>query len=120
MSAATTTVTFEDEVMITCDDEYINLTCQELRWIIDLAASYHITSRRNFFPSYSKNDFGHIRMKNDAVAQIVGIGDVCLETNTGYQLLLRNVRYVPDILLHLISIYVLDDKGYSIYFDDEK
>ena len=89
-----TAVAFDDKIMIACDDECINLICQESSWIIDSATSYHVTSQRDFFSSYSKDDFEHIRMKNDAVAQIVGMRDICLETNIGCQLLLRNIRYV--------------------------
>ena len=113
---STTAVAFDDEVMIACDDACINLTCQEPSWVIDSAATYHVTSRRDFFSSYSKGDFGHVRMGNDAVANIIGMGDVCLETNTGCRLLLRNVRHVPDIRLHLISACVLDDESYSSHF----
>ena len=46
--------------------------------------------------------------------------DVCLEINIVCKLLLRNVRYVPDIWLHLISVCILDGEGYSICFDERK
>ena len=115
-----TTVVSNDEVIIVYDDACINLTCQEPSWVIDLAASYHVTSQRVFFSSYSKGDFGHVRMENDMVAKIVGMKDVCLETNTGCRLLLRNIRHVPDIRLHLIFVCDLDDDGYSSQFVEEK
>ena len=59
-------------------------------------------------------------MGNNNYADIVGIGDICVETNTGYTLELKNVRHVPDIRLNMISTHILDKEGYGNYFDDGK
>lgn len=47
--------------------------------------------------------------------QIVGIGDVQLETSIGCKLQLKNVRHVPNIRLNLISVKAQDIDGYDIY-----
>ncbi|KAK6912488.1 hypothetical protein RJ641_022089 [Dillenia turbinata] len=44
-------------------------------------------------------------MGNNTVSQIVGIGDIIVETSTGCTLTLRDVR--------LLSINVLDKEGYE-------
>ena len=54
------------------------------------------------------------------MASVVGIGDIWLETNTRCKLLLKYVRYVPDICLHLISTSTLDEEGYYNFFGDGK
>ena len=59
-------------------------------------------------------------MGNDDVSKIVGIGNIYLETNLGYRLLLKDVRHVPDIRLNLISTGMLDDDGYNNYFGGGK
>ena len=59
-------------------------------------------------------------MGNDSYADIVGIGDIYVRTNTGYTLILKDVRHVPDIRLNLISTHVLDKEGYGNYFCGEK
>ena len=59
-------------------------------------------------------------MGNDSYADIVGIGDICVRANTGYTLILKDVRHVPDIRLNLISTHVLDKEGYGNYFRDGK
>ena len=41
------------------------------------------------------------------------IGDIRLETILGYKLLLKDVKYVPDIYLNLISTGKLDHDRYS-------
>ena len=40
--------------------------------------------------------FGVLKMGNDGVSKVVGIGDVCLQTNMEMQLLLRGVKYALD------------------------
>ena len=59
-------------------------------------------------------------MDNDSYIDIVGIGDICVRTNIGYTLILKDVRHVPDICLNLISTHVLDKEGYDNYFRDGK
>ena len=46
-------------------------------------------------------------MGNKSYANIVGIGDICVENNTGYTLKLKDVRHFPDMRLNLISVSVL-------------
>ncbi|PKI45901.1 hypothetical protein CRG98_033700 [Punica granatum] len=63
-------------------------------------------------------DYGYVRMGNGQSCKIVGIGDVCLETELGCKLLLKKVRHVPEIRLNLISTGQLDDEGYSNEFSN--
>ena len=59
-------------------------------------------------------------MGNDSYANIVGIDDMCVRANTGYTLILKDVRPVSDIRLNLISTHILDKEGYGNYFCDGK
>ena len=59
-------------------------------------------------------------MGNEDVSKIVGMGDICLETNIGCKLFLRDVRHVPDIRLNIIYAGKLDDEGYNNNFSDGK
>ena len=59
-------------------------------------------------------------MGNDSYADIVGIGDICVRANTGYTLILKDVRHVLEICLNLISTHVLNKEGYGSYFRDGK
>ena len=115
-----TAVVTDGELMIIRDDASINMISQEMDWVIDSGASFHVTSRADFFTSYSQGEFGNVRMGNEDVSKIVGMGDICLETNIGCKLLLRYVRHVPDIRLNLISTGKLDDEAYNNNFSDGK
>ena len=57
-----------------------------------------------------------MKMGNNSYVDIVGIGDICVETNIGYTLTLGNVRHVPNLRLNLISTHILDKEGYGNYF----
>ena len=59
-------------------------------------------------------------MGNKSYADIMGIGDICVETNTGYTLKLKDVRHIPDMRLNLISTSVLDKEGYESHLGNSK
>ncbi|RDX90352.1 hypothetical protein CR513_27790, partial [Mucuna pruriens] len=52
----------------------------------------------------------------DGVTKVIGVGDVCLQTNTRMQLWLRGVKHVPDVRFNLIYVHMLDDGGYDNHF----
>jgi len=83
-----TTAICDDDLIILCDHDSVNLVSDESIWIIDSGATLHVTPRKEFFISYTSGDFGVLKMGNDGVSKVVGIGDVCLQTNMGMQLLL--------------------------------
>lgn len=104
------------EFNVVYDDDIINLTTQEMTWVIDSGATIHATPRRELFSSYTPGDFGRVKMGNANFSTVVGKGDVCLETMNGMKLLLRDVRHVPDMRLNLISVDKLDEEGYCNTF----
>ncbi|CAL2254439.1 unnamed protein product [Prunus armeniaca] len=116
----TATTSGGNEVIILCGDGFVNFSSQDTCWIMDSGASFHVTSRRDFFTSYTNGDFGNVRMGNDKLSKIVGRGDISLETNTSCHLVLKDVRHVPDMRLNLISTGLLDDEGYTNVFAEGK
>ncbi|KAK8558827.1 hypothetical protein V6N12_042120 [Hibiscus sabdariffa] len=111
------TVTRED-LLVICDENLVNLACNETSWVIDTCASIHVTSRRDFFTSYTPGDFGVLKMGNDELVSVTGMGDVSLASNNGTKLILKDVRHAPDISLNLISVGRLDDEGFCNTFSD--
>ena len=115
VSAATT-----DDLVFVTETDIINLVSDESSWVVDSGATLHVTPRKEFFTSFRYGDFGSLKMGNNGIAKVVGIGDVCLETTMGMKLLLKDVRYAPDVRLNLVSVSRLDDDGYNNYFGDGK
>ena len=88
--------------------------------MVDTAASFHITARRDFFSSYTSGSFGWVRMGNEAKCEIVGMGDVELETSIGCKLIMKDVRHVLEMRFSLIFIGKLDDEGYHSHLGEGK
>nr|KYP47811.1 Retrovirus-related Pol polyprotein from transposon TNT 1-94 [Cajanus cajan] len=89
-------------------------------WIVDSGTTLHVTPRKEFFTSYTSGNFGVLKMGNDGVSKVIGVGDVCLQTNMGTQLLLKGVKHAPYVRFNLISMRMLDDGGYDNHFGFEK
>ena len=81
--------------------------------MVDTTASFHITTCRDFFSSYNSGRFGWVKMCNEAKCEIVGMGDIELETSIGCKLVLKYIRHVPKMHFNLISIGKLDDEDYQ-------
>ncbi|KAF8387595.1 hypothetical protein HHK36_026248 [Tetracentron sinense] len=113
----TATMSSEDVVVLSFgEEECLHVADQDIEWVVDTAASYHATPNKEFFTSYKAGDFGTVKMGNTSHSKIMGIGDVCIQTNVGCTLTMKDVRHVPDLRLNLISGIALDRQGYENYF----
>lgn len=54
------------------DDDVVNFTSHETSWVIDNGVAIHATSRKEFFLSYTQEDFGVVKMGNDNLSKVVG------------------------------------------------
>jgi len=72
-----TTATCNDDLIILHDHNSMNPVSDESMWIIYNGVTLHVTPRNKFFTSYTFGDFGVLKMGNDGVSKVVGIGDVC-------------------------------------------
>ncbi|RDX86057.1 hypothetical protein CR513_32662, partial [Mucuna pruriens] len=98
----------------------VNFVFDESMWIIDSSAILHITPMKKFFTSYTSGDFGVLKMGNEGVTKVIGVGDVSLQTNTRMKLWLRGVKHAPNVRFNLISVHMLDDGGYDNHFGHGK
>ena len=114
------TVSGEDgEVtLVTHDADCCHVGDADTEWIVDSGASYHCVPKREYFSTYKAGDFGTIKMGNNSVSQVVGIGDICIKTSVGCTLTLKNVKHNPDLRLNLLSVSVLDKEGYHHHTGD--
>ncbi|RDX90093.1 hypothetical protein CR513_28077, partial [Mucuna pruriens] len=110
------TTAIGDGLVILRDFELVNLVSDKSMWIINSDATLYVTPRKEFFTSYTLGDFRVLKMDNDGVSKVIGVGDVCLQTNIGVQLWLRGVKHAPDVHFNLISMHMLDDGAYDNHF----
>ena len=70
---------------------------------------------KGLFTTYKAGDFGTMKMGNSSYSKIVGIGDVCIETNVGSTMMLKDVRHVQDLRMNVFSTLAIDQAGYCNY-----
>ena len=54
-------------------------------------------------------------MGNSSYSKIVGIGDMCIETNVGSTMMLKDVQHVPNLRMNMFSTLAMDRAGYCNY-----
>ena len=73
-----------------------------------------------FFKNYQNSSGGSVILGNNSTAQVLGIGDVELKMTSGKVLLLKDVRYVPEVRRNLISGSSLVQLGYKIVLESNR
>ena len=63
----------------------------DVEWVVDSAAPHHVIPTKGLFTTYKAGDFATMKMGNSSCSKIVGIGDVCIKTNVGSTMMLKDV-----------------------------
>ncbi|GJR57614.1 putative polyprotein [Tanacetum coccineum] len=84
-----------------------------LVWIMDSACSFNMSPNQDWFVTYEEFDDGHVFMGNDSPCKVVGIGTIRIKMHDGVVRTLTDVRHVTDLKKNLISLGVLDSKGFN-------
>lgn len=78
-------------------------------WFLDSAATYHMTSRREWFHYYEPILGGSVYSCEDNALKIVGIGTIKLKMHDGTVRTIQGVRHVEGLKKNLLSVGQLDD-----------
>lgn len=76
-------------------------------WVLDTRASYHMCLRREWFATYTLADNDIIKRTNSSISKVVGVGSIKIRTH------LNDVIHVPSIEKTLISVSLLDNRGFK-------
>lgn len=78
----TSTHVDDGDVATLSEDNYVNITCKDSTWVIDSVASFIFTYVHDCLITYFAGDYSSVRMGNEAVVNIMGIGQrICLPGN---------------------------------------
>ncbi|KAK0602044.1 hypothetical protein LWI29_029846 [Acer saccharum] len=80
-------------------------------WLLDSAATWHMTSRREWFHKYEHVSGGSVFMGNDHALEIAGIGTIKIKIHDGTIRTIQEVRHVKGLKKNLLSLGQLDDLG---------
>ena len=80
-----------------------------------------MTGDKNLFSALEEKDLKmHIEMGDDGRYSVSGVGTVAFHREHGASITLRDVKYVPVLKKNLVSIAMLEDKGYDVVFNKGK
>ncbi|XP_011313392.1 uncharacterized protein [Fopius arisanus] len=87
-------------------------------WYFDSGATKHMTNSVNFFTKMNTNYRSQARVANERVCEVFGIGSGIIEcqihNGEKRKIELNNVLYVPSFDSGLISVRILDKKGFKV------
>eukprot|EP00253_Pinus_taeda_P027965 PITA_27965 len=90
-------------------------------WFLDSGASFHMTGDRDLFSDLEDKDLGvHIEMGDDGRYSAIGISTIFFERESDKPLVLKEVMHVLGLKKNLISVAMLEDKGYDVVFSKGK
>ena len=88
----TAAVIDEDVVVLSIEEQKCeHVANNDVEWVVDSATPHHIIPTKGVFTTYKVGDFGTVKMDNSSYLKIVEIGDLCMETNVGSTMMLRDV-----------------------------
>eukprot|EP00253_Pinus_taeda_P020591 PITA_20591 len=92
-----------------------------LVWFLDSGAPFHMTGDRDLFFDLQDKDLGvHIEMGDDGRYSVISIGTISFERESGKPFVLKEVMHVLGLKKNLISMVMLEDKGYDVVFNKGK
>eukprot|EP00253_Pinus_taeda_P022617 PITA_22617 len=90
-------------------------------WYLDSGVSLHMTGDKSLFSTLEEKDLKmRIEMGDDRKCNVSAVGMVAFQREHGAPLTLTDVKYVPGLKKNLVSIVMLEDKGYNVVFNKGK
>jgi hypothetical protein len=86
-------------------------------WYVDSGASRHMTSAWELFSSLTEQDSRvQVELGDDAKYPVAGVGTIPFQLQSGNSLDFDDVLFVPGLRKNLLSVSVMEDKGFAIEF----
>eukprot|EP00253_Pinus_taeda_P008934 PITA_08934 len=90
-------------------------------WYLDSGASFHMTGDKELFSELEEKDLKmHLEMGDDGKYSVTGVCTITFHRKHAAPLTLKNVMHVPGLTKNLVSIAMLEDKGYDVIFSKGK
>ena len=100
------------------EDSNLALTSSSNEWVMDSACTFHMCPKKEWFYKLVESKVGSVRMGNNQTCEISGIGQIKLKLHDGIVRVLKVVLYVPDLKSNLISLGLLESKGFKIVMEN--
>jgi hypothetical protein len=98
---------------------FVEYASHDSLWILDSACSYHVCINIALFSTYEPvQNRGIARMSDNSPCEVVGMGTMQIKIFNGVVRTLTKVCHVSSMSRNLISLIILDIKGYTYYVGD--
>ena len=87
-------------------------------WILDSGATWHMTSRSEWFHNYEPISGGSVFMGDDHALEIAGVGTVKIKMHDGTVRTIQGVRHVKGLKKNLLSLGQIDDLGCKTHIEN--
>ena len=88
---------------------------------LDNGASFYMTGDKSLFSTLEEKDHKIlIEMGDDERYSVSGVSIVAFQREHGAHITLTDVKYVPKLKKNLVSIAMLEEKGYDVVFSKGK
>ena len=88
---------------------------------MDSGTSFHMMGDKDYFIDLEEKDLRmHIEMGDDGRYSVTGIGAITFQRESGKPFQLKNVMHVPGLKKSLVSVAMLEDRGYDVVFNGGK
>ncbi|KAH1259561.1 Retrovirus-related Pol polyprotein from transposon TNT 1-94 [Glycine max] len=99
----------EDDVFLATNDEVA-----KTKWVMNSAASKHICRDREMFNTLKiYGEFSHFKLQNGGKMKVKGIGSVRMKLHDGVIQTFSNVRFVPSVVVSMISMGEMTSQRYK-------
>ena len=96
-------------------------SCMGSVWYLNSGAYFHMMGDKELFSDLEEKDLQmHIEMNDDGRYSAAGIGTITFERESGKPFLLKDVMHVPGLKKNLVSVAMLEDKGYDVVLSEGK
>ena len=80
-----------------------------------------MTGDKKLFSDLEEKDLQmHIEMGDDGRYSATDIGTITFQRQSGKPFQLKDVMHVPGLNKNLVSVAMLEDRGYEVFFSDGK
>ena len=96
------------------------LRLPSFKWILDSGATRHVCNDLQFFlRTESAQHLPAIRVGDGVTLPVAAVGPVALYSHTGTSITLTDVLYMPKMIVNLVSVSRLADRGVNTHFGPE-
>jgi hypothetical protein len=90
-------------------------------WYLDSGTSFHMTGDKESFIDLEEKDLRmHIEISDDGRYSAIGIGTITFQRESSKPFQLKNGMHVLGLKKNLVSVTMLEDRGYDVVFSSGK